>query len=536
MWQPTHIKPISKAVLSLAHVQSFLARQGRTDLIDHLNVLRSLPHFEATVLTDCPPPVKARKSRLPQRIFDECEQAGILKRITRPTVGMSVPLKSVPDRKNDQLGRIILPVCPLNAISRRPPPTPLPDMHDFVTSLLRRRWILTADARSWFFSFPVAEEVAAKYFVTRGPTGQFYAHVRGVMGWCWMPYLAGSVAQELASFVADECNGVGFAWIDDFTLGFDTKVDAEAAADQLRLLAHNLGFELHDVCIAERTVAVGVQLDSRLRAWRLAPGWALKAHDAWLTIRTRRHVNLGDLCSVTGMAAWATYVRGIPLFLLADAARFVSRLLQASSNPMMNGATLPRRIRDDLDVIYKEIRMNRWIRTRPICTSTVVVSDACVEGNRGGRAFMATVEGRVVQISEGVSDPAHINLEELVALAKGVKCSDAADECVAITDSRVVFHWLQKFNSGGNEEARIVLADLHAFLKRNRCRLRPLWMSTENMSTFGVDEASRWMVDHCEPCDPSRTVASKVAAEQDTAAFWSLGSLVLEALGPKDGA
>lgn len=496
---PRCIKPVVRDTMDPVRLDAFLRHRERDDLADAVAALRDIDMFEKMYVERRPERLRGVRSHLPDRIFGECVDARILEPCPRPSVGFCVPLKAVPDRKDPSVGRIILPVCPTNDACYPPPPTPIPHLAALVPRLLECGYIVTADARSWFYSFEVGLAVASKYFLTRSSRGAFFAHRRGPMGFKWMPYLACSVALEIAREVAEKYNGIAFVWIDDFTLGFHRKADATKAVEELRKWALHLRFELRDVAVHRRTEAVGLDLDARRKRWRLAPSWAEAVAASWSSVRTKRFLPFAELDRYVGKAAWSVYARGMPLFQLSKSPRYVGCVRQSSDGDSV--VPLPRAVRDELDVVFRETKRNTWLCPFASSAETVVVvSDASVDESGVGWGMIVPRGGQYWEISRRFQPRDGINVEELRALVEAVEISDAAPWTVVITDSQVVFYQLNKFNDGGSAVVRGLLRRLYRLLQQRGSRLVPLWVGTQLMSAYGADSASRADVGYVRAC------------------------------------
>lgn len=478
-WVPTTIKQVVKDVMHTPTLTAWLRSVGRTKLAGQIDALHDTQSFMEHYIEHVSPTKIATRSKLPQSIFQQAIEAGVivpLPRRFRPT--FSAPLKAVPDRKDATVGRLILPACRLNDACRQPDVCPIPRLPEMIHSLLSAEWIVTADLRSWFFSFSFSPEVAAKFFATRGPDGRFYAHVRGAMGWSHMPYIACSVAETLVREAAATSNA--FAWIDDLSIGTATREQAVAASTRLRSIAAYIGAEVRDLSPPSRTaVLVGVQLDLENKRWRLDPRWAERYRAFWSSLADAHHLPACTVWRMAGYVAWATYALQLPLALSSLGCRRAMESIDLAPSALIDARCIIR----DLSHISSIVCGNPWRRFAPP-PSRSIVTDASLTG--------LGVVSRDGQWSCRVTWDEHINALEVAAVHFGLRRIRAADETVnVVVDNRVVFYALSRWRTLGRGQLHDRIVRLLRYCTENRINIRVGWIPTESMLSSGADCASR---------------------------------------------
>ncbi|TAK26121.1 MAG: hypothetical protein EPO40_21500 [Myxococcaceae bacterium] len=468
-----------KETMPLGRLTRWLRSVGRPRLADHVRALHHVHSFERHFIATVLPTRRAARSRLPPHIFEQAVAAGVLvplPRRCRPII--SAPLKAVPDRKDPSVGRLILPACRLNDSCVPPDPCPIPHLPHMIARILENDYIVTADLRSWFFSFSIGRDVADKYFATRGPDGRFYAHVRGAMGWCAMPYIACSVAEAIVQAAAR--SHFAFAWIDDLSIATRSEAAAIVASRRLERLARFLGAELRDLSAPSRSaVIVGVQVDLAVKAWRLAPQWATKFSEFWASIADEARVPARVAWRAAGYIAWATYALQLPLALTAAGSRMAMETLSEEPTALVDFRAISRAFGQLASVI----RANPWRRMAAPPTRTLV-TDASPFG------LGALVDGR--QLGVPIRHLEHINALEVAAIAFAIRRSGARSQTVdVIVDNRVVFYCVPRWRSLGAGQLHNRICELMRLCMRRKISLRMGWIPTEVMAACGADAASR---------------------------------------------
>jgi hypothetical protein len=61
--------------------------------------------------------------------------------------------------KKDQRLRLIVDGRKVNSLMQKPPRMPIPTIHEMIDYVMDHEWALTVDGRSFFYQFPISEEV-----------------------------------------------------------------------------------------------------------------------------------------------------------------------------------------------------------------------------------------------------------------------------------------------------------------------------------------------------------------------------------------
>ena len=501
---PDRIKEVGP-VIDRHHLKSFLeAISNRSDeartALRLFEAMQSVGDFEREFMVDpgSLPPLRRTRSRLPPSIFAAAEAAGILLRLphrTRPSI--AAPMKAVADRKAAGVGRLIYPACRLNEGCRAPDRCPLPLLPDLVSRVSCRNFGWTCDLRSWFYSFTMSEEVAAKYFATYDSRGRAYAHVRGPMGFSHMPTLATCVAQAMICDAIGDLPAYGVAWIDDVTVVADDEHVAETVRQRFQDLARRLNVEIRDMTTVSRHIAaVGIDFDLEQHAWRLLPSWCEKALVGADTGRASDSVR--QVLKDAGRVAWSVYALQIPYFpfiaLLREAGAVADQLVEGMLDP--NSVHIYSV--DAADALQKGvalIRANPWRCLAPAPTAAVV-SDA---SNIGLGMLVVDDLGHEREVSVPVrmtddgTSPRHICVMEAAALRLAVCRPAYAGRTVhCVVDNSTLFWLLLTNRAARNSSMGKELVKLLRWCYEHGTTLVPLWMGTANMADVGADEASRY--------------------------------------------
>lgn len=412
------IKPPPAATLDLRRLGATLVRLGETDLLRSLRALRSPDAFRAEFLVD-PAAVQAgprKRTVMAPHLWGQLRDAGVVEPVPRLARGaFTCALRLVPDRKAERRARVIFPVCALNDVCRRPPPTPTPRLHDLIADILARSWAITADLRGWFFSLEVPRAVAARYFGLEGPTGPAVAR-RGLLGWSHMPSMMARVALAMSAQAERHCaRHAPFTrrvWIDNFIVGGDDPSELREFTRKLRAVAAHLRAELHEETPpARRIVAVGVELDLDRKRWRLNPAFPPKFAALAATIDARRKLPVLTVWRAAGAAVWTAFALALPLVWVEGALRYVAMLaarFQAGAVSAETVVPFPRAVRDAIRAAATQACRNPW-RAFTVGLSRPVFSDA--SGGGGCGAVVPACLGYVEVAWR--DDPAiHINILE----------------------------------------------------------------------------------------------------------------------------
>eukprot|EP00755_Sulcionema_specki_P031759 Sspe_Gene.97280::Locus_70904_Transcript_1_1_Confidence_1.000_Length_854::g.97280::m.97280 len=199
----------------------------------------------------------------------------------------------------------------------RPPSMGLPDLRELIARVLDSRAVVLADARSFFYQFPVSPEVAKYFgFHAAGPRGRFERfRLRAMcMGWSWAP----AIAQRAASTLLGPQDGA--AWVDNFLVLGSSVEDAQEKADAFRERCRRANVELDIPSEAPtpepltRFTALGLEFDltqEGKQRVRMDPDWVAKVadSDAWQRVDGGRAA-ARDFYKVLGAVVWHGYATG----------------------------------------------------------------------------------------------------------------------------------------------------------------------------------------------------------------------------------
>lgn len=515
--------------------------------------LQSVEAFEREFAVMHAPPLRRNRSVLPPHIFAAATAKGILSplpRRYRPVT--AAPLKAVADRKQAGVGRLIYPACAINEACRKPDPCPLPLLPDMIKNIQRFKYGFTADLRSWFYSFPVSRDVAARYFATYDSHGRGYAHVRGPMGFSHMPTLATSVAMAMVDHAISGLSAYGVAWIDDITIVANTIQDAQEAQKRFLVLAAHLDIEVRDLtAVSPQIKAVGIEYDLQQHRWRLLDAWRSKVLESGLP--PKADFDAQRLLLEAGRVAWAAYALQVPFLPFSDGLREAGRL----ANNLITGTNT---VEDPVDLsekAFRSLRMGRALinrnpwRTIAPSPSMTVVTDASTYGfglmyEENGKC----VERSVPNAMHSDADDEHITVREAVALRLAVCRPQHMNRSVTcVTDNSALFWILQRGRMPRGTSLRHEVVKLFRWCFKFEVTLFPMWLCTASMAQFGADEASRSSLGYTKYVMKSRLRDCVKCAAADTAVLAAgchmparigryalpqdLASQMFDSLGPK---
>lgn len=478
-WQPVHIKKIVAEAMDSTTLVQWLHKHGEGGVARQVDAMQHLDAFDEEFEVNVSGRRAFARSRLPQHIFKEAEQAGVLELLPRRfRPAFSSPLKAVPDRKDPTLGRMILPCCRLNDATRDPDLCPIPTLPDLIRGVLGQPFVATADLRSWFYSFPVGHEVSAKYFAARDGEGRYYAHRRGPMGWKHMPSIACTTA--LAMLKASAGRLPAYAWIDDLCVAGPAE-EVEVAMGCLRATAAELGAELRDVTApTTRAIVVGVDLDLQRKAWRLDPKWIDKFGCFWETVSALEQLEARLVWRLAGYVAWGCYALQLPLLIASGPTRIAMGTLESDAGSPLSVHEYVTPFRSAVAAICA----NRW-RTFAAAPTSCVVTDASTEG-------IGAVVGRR-EYGRLRTESTHINASEVDAVLYGLQRlrADPGTSVSVVVDNRVAYYAMRRWRSRGRGHLHDALVRLYEYCQRHQLALFPRWISTQGMAENGADAASR---------------------------------------------
>ena len=332
---------------------------GLRDLAGHLRALMSRRAFRRTFMrADHEPQGRQPGSNLPKGVVDQLLDAD-LARPTSRTPSFVARLKLVPKRGSDaHLWRVILATCDFNKASHEPPPTPLPNLRELIDRVLRNRYAITADLRSYFFQFPVCRGVAADVFAF-SVRGRTYAFVRLPMGWRWSPYIATTVAQLLFRLGAPS-NMYTTVWIDDAIAVADTTSELREARASIQRQLDEHGVVVKQWSdVSASFEYVGILFDLMSSRIRLSDAFVQSFQEV-VARAAGPQPTLREVWTAAGGAIWASYVMRWPYAALASVLATVDGFARDGRHHLDSVVELPAADEATLVAIAAHVGTRPW--------------------------------------------------------------------------------------------------------------------------------------------------------------------------------
>eukprot|EP00760_Papus_ankaliazontas_P021221 PhM_4_TR18660/c3_g1_i2/m.19873 len=253
-------------------------------------------------------PVKKKTSRFMLQHTSSLQDCGLLRQDSE--LYAILQLFTVP--KKDESLRLITDGRPLNANFAPPPSMDLPRIHELISDILSHEYVAQADARGYFFQFPLSRGVS-KYFgarlgAGRGATKDF-AMTRMAMGFSWAP----AIAQRTSNVLV---RGLGVCWVDNFAIYGNDLQDFARRRNTFLQRAVDVNLLLDDTTLqpTTRTIMVGVEMCLETKRYRMDPKWALSTVLRWAQLRLAWTPRV--MYEIMGLVVWHGHVTRSPLCTL----------------------------------------------------------------------------------------------------------------------------------------------------------------------------------------------------------------------------
>jgi hypothetical protein len=515
--------------------------------------------------------VSLRPARLAGHLLEELRAHGALKPFRKiGALPYTAAIRAVPDRKDPRLARVILPCLQLNDAMRRPPLPPTPYIRVFIQATLNRKWMGACDFIGWFWTLQCAESVARRFFAVY--TGRFEALSRGLLGWCWMPYIMASLAQLIACVAAcDASHSRDVEWaqpswlarpglcpfgqplgstafaplplpcgpgavqvptcIDNVTVSGDDPAEVSNTLLAIRARARALGVEIHDVQgVTQQAVSLGIEfaLGANPR-FRIARPWARK----WITRAAdadgRSHLSVRTFWQLVGGAVYVAYAEGYPFSWLRGAIeriREVAAAWTAGRTTLVSPMPYDGAARNCVRAVATQLCAGTW-RRMATQVGRPVFSDAAVRN--GVRSFGAVVPraGGYVAFASGTApSDLHINVLEARAAVWAARRAPAQPGLAVprVLDSTSAAYWIYR-GAARSRVADAAIRDLYELAAARGEGWGPaLWVPSAAMP---ADAPSRLAFPACyrvqSPCAPptQQALIAHPAVVAELPAGWS---------------
>ena len=498
------LAPISTARLDLNALRS-LDESGL--LRGVLDVIVDLAAFEAAMLPEASaelvlPGASRGTSRHMARHLGAMLEWGVVERSLGRT-RVVLPAFTVP-KKSGGL-RLVCDGRKLNRLMRPPPPMLLPSIHAVIARFLSSRAVVAADARSWFYQFPLAEGVRDFFGLhLAGARGPFVrARLRVLcMGWSWAP----CIAHRAAMVLMPEQDGV--SWVDNFFAVGQDEEDAARSFGRFMRRAETVGAELNvDESYGiprQQFTALGLEFDlsATPQRYRSSPRWVedFLASEGVHQVRSGDDSTARSFFRLFGGLVWFLHTTGRRLCFLPATLAFVRRAasrLGTTSDEWDTVLKVPLAVRRELAGVLECVLANDWVEAPPQLPEVVGWSDASDEE---WAAVLEVVPEAVVQGSFPSGGHLHIFLKEVFAALQAVRLAarlSPEHELHLRVDNTAAVAAIQKGHSSCFHANRM-LCSLYDEADRARLAVRCSWVPTGNQR---ADEFTRGR--RASPCGVS---------------------------------
>ena len=345
--------------------------------------------------------------------------------------------------------------------------------------------MVAADARSWFYQFPLAEGVRDYFGMhlagARGPFVRVRLRVL-CMGWSWAP----CIAQRSGLVLMPERDGV--SWVDNF---FSPGQDEDDAAQHFAAFvrrAELVGAELNrdeDYGVPRRRfMALGLEFDlsTTPQRYRSSPKWVddFLGSEGVQRVRDGGDSTARSFFRLFGGLVWFVHTTGRRLCFFRASLAFVRRAasrLATEPDEWDSRLDVPFAVRRELEGVLGEVRENAWVEAPPQLPEVVGWSDA------SDTEWAAVLEVLPEAVAQGTFPPGdlHIFLKEVFAALQAVRltarlCPD--HELLLRVDNTAAVAAIQKGHSSCFR-ANELLCALYEEADRARLAVRCSWVPTD---------------------------------------------------------
>jgi hypothetical protein len=340
---------------------------------------------------------------------------------SKESVQAYVPMFIVP--KADGKGRIIADCREVNGAVPPPPKMKLPDIRNVVDSVMKRKWIVQYDARSYFYQFEVSPH-ARRHLISAvgGKRGNFRKVAWTVMpmGFSWAPGIAQITSEVIVENVRRRCPKVEAAvWVDNFFFAGDSREEVEEAAKVFKSVAKEVNMELKEdnVMVSESSVLLGVVMNLKEKSLRLkeeAVETAAREFSEWDNNITPR-----KFLKVLGAVMWHVWaVSREPMCSLLHTWHWLAERMGGWKARWDEKEYLPARVKDEINIHIGKMGGTLQWREQVLREGPIMYTDASekgegfvVVGDVGGRWAGGDLTGKIMGAS--------IFIKELYAAVRG---------------------------------------------------------------------------------------------------------------------
>lgn len=308
---PGLLAPIVHDTMDLEAVR--MLNPANSSLQHDIDMLQSLeawkPHL-LIPLEEIPHHFRRGTSRRMIKHHARLMHYGVTRTLDREHIRVIANMFTV-DKKDLSL-RLVCDGRKTNSLMTKPEKMAIPQIHDVIAYLMKNRYACTVDGLSYFYQFPIGEDVgtmfAAHLSGTRGAF-QTVCMTRMPMGWSYAPKIAQDVSNAL--LLDDDGTVLGMAWIDNFIFAGETKEEVSRnfkrfleRCDRCRIQMDN-----REPSIDSVIEVLGLHCDLASKQYRLEDSWIAKKR----SLLARQTMTPRELYEITGACIWHDWVKCIPL-------------------------------------------------------------------------------------------------------------------------------------------------------------------------------------------------------------------------------
>jgi hypothetical protein len=318
-----------------------------------------------------------------------------------------LPMFTVP--KKDGTLRLITDGRALNDNFEPPPSMDLPRIHDVIAYILDHQYVAQADARAYFFQFPLAPGIRTYFGVKlsdgRGTT--FDAEMnRMPMGFSWAP----AIAQRTSNVIVRD---LGICWVDNFAIAGHTSLEFAKRREEFlsRVRQANMIVDNTDLIPTQRTTMVGVEMCLVEKRYRMDPAWVLKALLNW---RHKGTWTARVLYEMLGMIIWHSHVTRRPLCHLPFCFQLLGEKASALALRKLDWdqqISVPSSVETELSLAFEILAQNEWCSLEREQEDSV--ADIWTDASSSWYAWFAVNNKEVIASGQGTLPEEHIFYSEL---------------------------------------------------------------------------------------------------------------------------
>ena len=272
---------------------------------------------------------------------------------------------------------------PVNRSSFKAPQMYLPSLHDILTRFSKRKYFASVDAFSYFYQFPLCEEVSRVFSFEvnkRRGAPQFMSLQRMAMGWLCAPAVGQRTSRLILHELRRRLQHLDYdsdVWLDNFLFAADTDNTLCIVINTFLTIADEINLRLHPVVgPSSHLEALGFTLTHGAIVHK--PSWVANVRSSIAQFEQQPHATHREIAKIIGNAIWAHYARRRPISLLPHCLRAIRALTPQGSWDDLTTNVVTTDLLDELHAVAKWLDTPFSLLDSPVMTdpSFDVFSDA----------------------------------------------------------------------------------------------------------------------------------------------------------------